>query len=710
MKRTLLSLALILLLAAAGTARTQEPQDQAPGQMPDQSLGQPPQAQQPSQPEQPNAAELETGVARVSSIRGDVSAQRGDSGEYVAAAVNMPIVIGDRVSTGKGSRAELQLDFANLLRMSDDASAKIANLTRSQIQVQVGQGLVTYSILRGAEANVEIDTPNVAIHPLGEGDYRILVNSDAETIFILRRGSADVSTAQGSTHVESDQQITIEGTENAQYQTTEAPERDDWDKWNSDRNRQITSATSWGHTNRYYTGAQDLDPYGSWSSVPDYGSVWVPAQGPGWAPYRDGRWVWEPGYGWTWVSYEPWGWAPYHYGRWFVYGGSWCWWPGPVNAFPGYFPIWAPAYVSFFGFARGVFGVGLGFGSLGWLAIGPGDPFLPWWGRWGGRYGDFGVRDFGRFNNFRDGLRPIPALAGERAHAISNLRGALDDRRIQSGISSMRADEFGKARVPARQEAVSAAEFREGRMMTGAMPVTPTRESLRSTDRAVSPTSIPNRSMGSQKFFSKARPAAAPRPFNEQAAQVQRVMQVSRMNPGTNHSASRSTGNPSPDRTPAHRANAGSASQNREQSGWHGFGPAGQSATAQGATRGSNPISAPRTGAFNEQRPATANRPSISPAPPTFVRPNVSSPAISRNMWHSFVPATRPAQPGVPSRAGSTGAYRPPLNMRQPIVKQRSGPSYSRPPHPAPSGVPHGGGSSLHSSPSHGGGGHHGRH
>ena len=36
---------------------------------------------------------------------------------------------------------------------------------------------------------------------MGEGEYRILVNSDAETQVIIRRGSAEISTPQGSTRV-----------------------------------------------------------------------------------------------------------------------------------------------------------------------------------------------------------------------------------------------------------------------------------------------------------------------------------------------------------------------------------------------------------------------------------------------------------------------------------------------------------------------------
>ncbi len=170
----------------------------------------------------------------------------------------------------------------------------------------------------------------------------------------------------------------VRGTgDDTQYKLAEAPSNDSWDSWNNERDRLIYDAQSWGKTNRYYTGSEDLDTYGRWVTVPDYGPVWTPAVGPGWAPYRSGRWVWEPGWGWTWVSYEPWGWAPYHYGRWFVYNSSWVWWPGPAYGYPRYRPVWAPAYVSFFGFGGGVgVGVGFGFGSVGWLPIGPCDTIL----------------------------------------------------------------------------------------------------------------------------------------------------------------------------------------------------------------------------------------------------------------------------------------------------------------------------------------------
>ena len=50
------------------------------------------------------------GVARISLINGDVTVQRGDSGDWIAAAINAPLVVEDSVHTAMASRAEVQLD------------------------------------------------------------------------------------------------------------------------------------------------------------------------------------------------------------------------------------------------------------------------------------------------------------------------------------------------------------------------------------------------------------------------------------------------------------------------------------------------------------------------------------------------------------------------------------------------------------------------
>lgn len=474
-------------------------------------------------------ADLSPGVARVSLIHGDVSTQRGDSGDWAAAALNQPVVSGDTISTGDRSRAEAQLDYANIVRLGDESQVKIATLTRTQIQVQISRGLVDYVFFKGTEADVEIDTPNVAVRPSSkEGVYRIEVNG-GDTQVIVRKGEAQISTPQGSARVGKGQAATIRGTaENAEYRIATAPEKDSWDSWNSDRDGVIRNAQSWSHTNRYYTGAEDLDAYGHWITVPDYGPVWSPVVAVGWAPYRAGRWVWEPYWGWTWVSYEPWGWAPYHYGRWFVYNSAWVWWPGPVYAYPVYRPVWAPAYVSFFGFG-GNWGVsvGFGFGSVGWLPVGPCDRFYPWYGRYGSRFNVVNVTNITNITNVYnihngrryDGFGPLHS--GDR---YSNLRLAMTDDHIRRGISGVPTDHFGTGRSIPRE--VDRDDFRNGRVMTGNLPIVPTRETLSATNRPASPSTIRDGG-GRERFFMKNRPAAAPQPFDQQSARVQQAIERS---------------------------------------------------------------------------------------------------------------------------------------------------------------------------------------
>ena len=459
-------------------------------------------------------------VARISLIHGDVSMARGDTGEWSSTTVNAPLVQGDQVATGESARAEVQLDFANILRLAARSQAKIADLTRTRIQVQVAQGYANYTLLKGNEADVEIDSPNVAVRPLRPGRYRMQVISDSETNVIVRDGEAEITTPQGSTRVQSGEMITVRGTDQPEYKVSSAPENDDWDRWNKDRDNVIRDAASWGHTNRYYTGANDLDTYGHWVYVPGYGNVWQPYQEATWAPYQAGRWVWEPYYGWTWVSYEPWGWAPYHYGRWFYYGSSWCWWPGPV--YVHYRPLWSPAFVFFVGFGHHS---GFGFGSIGWFPVGPHDAFYPWYGRGFNRVNVVNITNINVINVHGRGrgefIAPLAVRGRQPYYSNANL--ALTNPHIRGSITSVSAENFGRGGHEGWRHGVEEHELRESKVMTANLPVVPSRESLHAgRGEGAAPAGIQTRN--NDRFFTKRQPPAAPESFHDQMQRVQRVV------------------------------------------------------------------------------------------------------------------------------------------------------------------------------------------
>ncbi len=500
------------------------------------------------------------GVARVSLTHGDVTTMRGDSGDWVATTVNAPIVRGDKIATGERSHTEIQLDHANVLRLGDESEARIADLTRTQIQVQLAQGLMNYTVFKGNEADIEIDTPNVAVRPLREGSYRIQVNSEAETQVIVREGEAEVATPQGSTTVKKNELITIQGIDEPQYRIVQAPRRDDWDNWNRDRDKDIRDASSYRYANRYYTGAHDLDRYGRWVYVPDYEWCWTPYINLGWVPYRYGRWLWEPYWGWTWVSYEPWGWAPYHYGRWFLYANSWYWWPG--YTYYGYYPTWAPAYVSFIGFGFGGrrwhFGFGFGFGSIGWLPLGPYDRYYPWHGR----HNTYNVVNITNITNVTNVTNVNNGTRGRNTGNrpyVSNVQTALNNPRMREAITRVSAEDFVRGRVPGNRPAVDAQALREAGVVRGTLPAVPTRESLRPTDKVVEVASVRARGNQVDKFFSRRQPPAGPQPFNERAAEIREMMQKHNPLAGDHGTASAANANASRGGT------AGSAALNAER-------------------------------------------------------------------------------------------------------------------------------------------------
>jgi hypothetical protein len=47
------------------------------------------------------------GVGRVSLIHGNVTVQRGDTGDWEATTINAPLMRGDRIATGNDSRVEV---------------------------------------------------------------------------------------------------------------------------------------------------------------------------------------------------------------------------------------------------------------------------------------------------------------------------------------------------------------------------------------------------------------------------------------------------------------------------------------------------------------------------------------------------------------------------------------------------------------------------
>ena len=445
------------------------------------------------------------GVARISVINGDVSVRRGDSGDWVAAAINAPLVVDDRITTGSGSRAEVQFDWANMIRLAPLSEVRFSELEYRRYQLQVARGLVTFRVLRDIDAQVEISTPSVSVRPVKKGVYRIEVRDDGTTEVTVRKGEAEIFTPRGSERLSGGRTMIARGpASDPEFQIVRATGDDDWDHWNERRDRDLERARSYQYVSSDIYGAEDLDAYGVWVNVASYGWVWRPRVVVGWAPYRYGRWVWVDWYGWTWVSYDPWGWAPYHYGRWFyapTYG--WCWWPGAYG--PHHHHYWSPALVAFFGWGGRGGGIGFGFGHVGWVPLGPHEPYHRWYGH-----------DY--YRGYRGGYVDNSVHIVNNVNIINNYRNA----RVHNAMTGIDAEGFVRGRRDG-MISVGEREARAASLVRGVVPVAPTRESLRLADRDAHTNPLP-RSNSNERFFSRSAPARIERvPFEEQRRGVERI-------------------------------------------------------------------------------------------------------------------------------------------------------------------------------------------
>lgn len=444
------------------------------------------------------------GVARISVINGDVSVRRGDSGDWVAAAINAPLLASDSVLVGPSSRAEVQLDYANLVRLGANTEARLATLEHRRFRIEVARGTITFSVLRDGRADVDLSTPNVSVRPSRQGAYRITVLEDGTTEVTVRSGEAEIYTPRGAETLRPGKTMLVRGAaSDPEFQLLGAIPRDDWDHWNEQRDRELRRSSAYRYVPRDVYGAEDLDSYGRWVYVPPYGWVWAPYVAPGWAPYRYGRWAWLDFYGWTWIGYDPWGWAPYHYGRWFYRGPyGWCWWPGPFRVRH----YWRPALVAFFGWggASGVhFGFGIGFGRVGWVPLAPYEPFYPWYGP---RY-------------YRSGF-PV----ANRINIVNNINvvNVYRNAAVSNAITAVEAAEFGRGRV-ANVYRASEVELRRVNLVRGELPVVPQRESLRFADREARVVDLAPRA---EQVFAKASeaPGAGRVPFAEHQRRIENLV------------------------------------------------------------------------------------------------------------------------------------------------------------------------------------------
>lgn len=321
-------------------------------------------------------------AARLSYVQGNVSFEPAGTDEWLNAVVNRPLTLGDKLWSDDGARAELTIDGA-AIRLGSNTGFSFLNLDDRVVQIRLTAGTLNLRVRElDNDQTFEVDTPNLAFSILRPGNYKIFVNENGDsTVIHVRDGQGEVTGGGSAYTIHAREAGTFDGTDELNANIDRVGGDDDFDAWSAERDRRQDRSISSRYVDTNAVGYEDLDDYGGWRDVPDYGHVWFPhTTVVGWAPYRYGHWVWISPWGWTWVEDEPWGYAPFHYGRWVVVGGYWGWVPcapRPRIVTVEYVrPVYAPALVAWVGGPHFSIGIGVGEG-VAWFPLGPREVYIP---------------------------------------------------------------------------------------------------------------------------------------------------------------------------------------------------------------------------------------------------------------------------------------------------------------------------------------------
>lgn len=321
-------------------------------------------------------------AGRIARLRGTVSAHGAGETNWHPAQINLPVTTGDALWTDTRSDAAIDVGGDRIV-LAGATELDMVQLDQANFVATAAQGAIFLRLHDLPDSgSLTINTPRAAIQITQPGRYEVVAGDSANaTTVTVVEGAARVQGNGLSLDVGPNSTASITG-DSAPQGLVLAMQQDGFLSGVLREEAPRPHAAPPPPAVQYMTGGEDLDEAGDWTPSPEYGQVWFPHAVPAdWAPYRFGHWAFIAPWGWTWVDDAPWGFAPFHYGRWVQWGGRWGWVasaPGVVFT-PGVAfvrPVYAPALVAFVGLGVGI---GIGVGGVGWVPLGFGEPFRPWY-------------------------------------------------------------------------------------------------------------------------------------------------------------------------------------------------------------------------------------------------------------------------------------------------------------------------------------------
>jgi hypothetical protein len=135
-------------------------------------------------------------VTSVRAVEGSVVIERG--GTRIVATADSTLQSGDFLLAGAGSRAQVVLGDALVMRIAENTQVRFADLTPGRRKIQLALGTLALSEAPGSTGGPALEAPSLTLRPEQGGLFRLTVQADGTTSVTVRIGSASVITGAGT--------------------------------------------------------------------------------------------------------------------------------------------------------------------------------------------------------------------------------------------------------------------------------------------------------------------------------------------------------------------------------------------------------------------------------------------------------------------------------------------------------------------------------
>ncbi|HXO41474.1 MAG TPA: FecR domain-containing protein, partial [Thermoanaerobaculia bacterium] len=151
-------------------------------------------------------------------VEGSATVTQASSGSTLAAGVNQPIMVGDRIMVPPRGRVEVVLADRNIVRLDGDTRLQLTRLANSadrqdpSTELRLDEGNLQLIVAQGSigQELPTVLTPNASTYIQAYGSYRITADRGDFTEVVVRRGTAEVVSDSGDNAVHAGEEAIVD--------------------------------------------------------------------------------------------------------------------------------------------------------------------------------------------------------------------------------------------------------------------------------------------------------------------------------------------------------------------------------------------------------------------------------------------------------------------------------------------------------------------